>query len=68
VAVRGATQNQKIYVVYENLGSKQCSFYLHDESIQHLFFDWYYARFIWGLTQIAFSISPPQSMQHMFAT
>jgi hypothetical protein len=47
-------------------GSKQCSFYLRDESIHHLFFECRYARFLWGLTQIAFNISPPNNVQHMF--
>jgi hypothetical protein len=40
-------------------GSKQCSFCLKDESIQHLFYDCYYARFLWGLVHISFGISPP---------
>jgi hypothetical protein len=30
-------------------GGKQCSFCLKDESIQHLFYNCYCARFIWGL-------------------
>jgi hypothetical protein len=29
-------------------GSKQCTFCLSEESIQHLFFDCYYARFMWN--------------------
>jgi hypothetical protein len=45
-------------------GNKQCSFCLRDESIQHLFFDCYYARFLWELTQIAFNISPPHNNVH----
>jgi hypothetical protein len=49
-------------------GSKQCSFCLHDATIQHPFYDCYYARFLWGLTQIAFSITPPHIVQHMFST
>jgi hypothetical protein len=28
-------------------GSKQCSFCLHDESVQHLFFECWYTRFLW---------------------
>jgi hypothetical protein len=47
-------------------GSTQCSFCLRDVSIQHLFFDCLYARFLWGLVQITFSISPPQNIQHLF--
>jgi hypothetical protein len=44
---------------------KQCSFCMHDESIQYLFFEWY-ARFLWGLVQITFGISQPQNVQHIF--
>jgi hypothetical protein len=47
-------------------GSKQCSFCLRDETIQHLFFDYYYARFLWGLVQITFGILPPQNVEHLF--
>jgi hypothetical protein len=49
-------------------GSKQCSFCLHNETIQHMFFDCYYARFLWGLTQIVFNLPPPHNIQHMFNT
>jgi hypothetical protein len=65
---------KEIVVTKDNLakrnwdGSKQCSFCLHDETIQHLFFECYYARFFLGLTQIVFNISPPHSIQHMFNT
>jgi hypothetical protein len=48
--------------------SKQCNFCLHDEIIQHMFYDCYYARFLWELTQIAFGITPPHSVQYMFGT
>jgi hypothetical protein len=63
---------KEVVIIKDNLasynwdGSKQCSFCLHDETMQHLFFYCYYARFLFGLTQIAFSISPPQNVQHMF--
>jgi hypothetical protein len=46
--------------------SKQCSFCLQNETIQHLFFYCYYARFIWRLTHITFGITPPRNIQHMF--
>jgi hypothetical protein len=49
-------------------GSKQCSFCLRDESIQHLFYDCYYARFLWGLSHITFNIPPPHNVQLMFST
>jgi hypothetical protein len=49
-------------------GSKQCSFCLGDETIQHLFFYCLYARFHWGLVQITFNISSPQNIQDLFVT
>jgi hypothetical protein len=47
-------------------GSKQCSFCCKEESIQHLFFDCYYAKFMWGLIQITFGIWPPHNIIHLF--
>jgi hypothetical protein len=47
-------------------GSTQCSFCLHDQTIQHLIFYCYYARFIWGLIHITFGIVPPLNIQHLF--
>jgi hypothetical protein len=49
-------------------GSKQCNFCCRDESIQHLFFDCLYARFVWGLVQITFGIRPPLNTNHLFDT
>jgi hypothetical protein len=46
--------------------SKQCNFCLYNEIIQYLFFDCYYARFIWGLPHITFGITPSCNIQHMF--
>jgi hypothetical protein len=48
--------------------SKQCSFCCRDESIQHLFFDCFYARFVWGLLHITFGIRPPLNTNHLFGT
>jgi hypothetical protein len=39
-----------------------------DESIQHLFFDCLYARFMWGLVHIIFGIQPPLNTNHLFGT
>jgi hypothetical protein len=47
-------------------GSTQCSFCLREESIQHLFFECIYARFLWGIVQITFNIPLPQNIQHLF--
>jgi hypothetical protein len=49
-------------------GCKQCSFCCKNESIQHLFFDCYYARFVWGLIHITFGIQPPLNTNHLFGT
>jgi hypothetical protein len=49
-------------------GNKQCSFCCKDESIEHIFFDCYYAKFLWGLIQITFSILPPLNTDHLFGT
>ena len=40
-----------------------CSF---NESIQHLFFECPYAKFLWRIVHIAFNISPPINMGDMF--
>jgi hypothetical protein len=37
-----------------------------DESIQHLFFDCPYARFVWQVIQVSFNITPPINIHHMF--
>jgi hypothetical protein len=42
-------------------GSKQCCFCTNNESIHHLFYNCYYAKFLWGLTHITFDITPPQN-------
>jgi hypothetical protein len=47
---------KEVVLIKDNLarrkcdGSKQCSFCLYDDTIHHLFYDCYYARFLWGLT------------------
>jgi hypothetical protein len=37
-----------------------------EESIQHLFFDCPYTRFVWRVIQVSFNITPPLDIQHMF--
>jgi hypothetical protein len=49
-------------------GSKQCCFCCRDESIQHLFFNCFYARFMLGLVHISFGIQPPLNSTHLFGT
>jgi hypothetical protein len=47
-------------------GSKQYSFCLHNETIQHLLFYCYYVILLWGLAHITFIILPPRNIQEMF--
>jgi hypothetical protein len=49
---------KEVIVTKDNLawrnwgGSTQCSFYLREESIQHLFFECLDARFFWAIFQL----------------
>jgi hypothetical protein len=47
-------------------GNKLCVFCLYPESIQHLFFDCHFARFLWRVVQVTFNIDVPISTTHMF--
>jgi hypothetical protein len=47
-------------------GSKTCVFYSHPETIQHLFFDCHFAKFLWRAVQITFNIDIPTSVGHLF--
>src|SRR6266540_541321 len=49
-------------------GSRQCCFCNFSESIQHLFFDYPLAKFIWRAIQVSFGISPPLGVHHMLST
>jgi len=49
-------------------GSTKCSFCSAEESIQHLFFDCYLARFIWNAVHIAFNIQQPTSISNMLGS
>jgi hypothetical protein len=41
-------------------------FCAHDETIQHLFFDCHFAKFIWTTIHIAFNFQKPLSVTHLF--
>ena len=47
-------------------GNKTCCFCHEEETIQHLFFDCRSTRFIWSFSQVAFNLTKPQSVEHMF--
>jgi hypothetical protein len=48
-------------------GNKMCVFYSHPETIQHLFFDCHFARFLWRAVQITFNIDTPTSIADLFS-
>jgi hypothetical protein len=47
-------------------GDKSCGFCHLSESIQHLFFDCYYAKFLWRSIHLLFGIPPPLSINDLF--
>jgi hypothetical protein len=47
-------------------GNNQCCFCHMNESIQHLFYGCYYAIFLWGLSNLAFNITAPRNVWHMY--
>jgi hypothetical protein len=49
-------------------GSTKCCFCEQNESIQHLFINCPFATIIWQIVYIAFDITPPLSIAHMFGT
>jgi hypothetical protein len=61
-----------VVLTKDNLARKQwhgnipCYFCACSETIQHLFFNFDLAKFIWRLVHVSFSLSPPTSMHHLF--
>ncbi|XP_066160362.1 uncharacterized protein [Oryza sativa Japonica Group] len=47
-------------------GGLTCCFCMKNETIQHLFMDCHYAKFIWRAVQFSFGLHLPRSMPHMF--
>ena len=47
-------------------GGKKCAFCHLPETIQHLFFDCTYAKFLWRSVHILFGIAPPIDMADLF--
>jgi hypothetical protein len=47
-------------------GSLKCCFCSSIETIQYLFFDCHFARFIWNTVHITFGIQPPSSFSDLF--
>jgi hypothetical protein len=48
-------------------GDKICVFCSGNESIQHLFFDCHFAKFIWRAVHISFGVAAPKSIDHMYS-
>jgi hypothetical protein len=48
-------------------GDKKCVFCAHPETIQHLFFECHFAKFIWSAVQITFNIHMPVSVLHLLS-
>jgi hypothetical protein len=53
-------------LIRRNWRGKHCIFCSQSESIQHLFFDCHFAKFIWIVVQISFNIQMPLSVLHLF--
>jgi hypothetical protein len=47
-------------------GDKKCCFCHFPESIQHLFLDCAYVKFLWRAVHMLFGISPPRDMNDLF--
>ena len=47
-------------------GSLRCCFYMKNETIQHLFMECHFAKFIWRAVQFSFSLYPPNIISHIF--
>jgi hypothetical protein len=47
-------------------GSKVCCFCHKEETIQHLFFDCSFARVIWRIIHMTFSLAPPKNVTNLF--
>jgi len=47
-------------------GDTRCSFCHSKETIHHLFFDYFYAKFLWRAVHLMFGISPSLSIEDLF--
>jgi hypothetical protein len=49
-------------------GSSRCCFCDHEETVQNLFIDCPFIKIIWTIVHMAFNITPPNSIDHLFGT
>jgi hypothetical protein len=47
-------------------GSKTCCFCDQEENVQQLFIECPFAKIIWTIVHMAFNITPPTSISHLF--
>jgi hypothetical protein len=63
---------KEVILIKDNLawwqwqGDKKCYFCSSQESIQHLFFDCHFAKFMWQVIHVSFNLLPPTSVHNMF--
>ncbi len=46
--------------------SLRCCFLIKDETIQYLFLEYHYAKFLWRALQISFGLYSPHNISHIF--
>ena len=52
--------------VRRNYGSKMCAFCSKDETIEHLFFDCLYAKFLRRVVHFVLGLKPPKDAHDLF--
>lgn len=63
---------RKVVLTKDNLarrnwqGNKMCAFCSQQETIQHLFFNYHFAKNLWRVVQCTFNIDTPTSVGHLF--
>ena len=65
---KGVTLTKDNLVRRNWTGSTSCAFCNREETIQHLFFECHYAKFLWRALQITFGIHSPTSINDMFTS
>jgi hypothetical protein len=63
---KGVTLTKDNLVRRNWAGNTKCVFYTFEETIQHLFFYYHYARFLWRAPQFTFGIQRPASINGLF--
>jgi hypothetical protein len=65
---KGVTLTKDNLVRINWTGSTSCAFYNREETIQHLFFECHYAKFLWRALHVPFSIQSPLNINDMFTS